>query len=63
MTELQWHKSSYSEDSGNNCVEIASTGARVALRESDDLTRTITTGPSAFQGLLNGIKADVVGIR
>ncbi|WP_238782826.1 DUF397 domain-containing protein [Streptomyces monomycini] len=60
---MQWHKSSFSEDSGNNCVEIASTSARVVLRESDDLTRTIMTGPSVFRDLLIGIKTDVVGTR
>ncbi|CAM5637555.1 MULTISPECIES: DUF397 domain-containing protein [Streptomyces] len=63
MPEPQWLKSSFSEASGNNCVEIASTGSHVSLRESEDLRRVITTGPKAFRSLLVGIKADIVGIR
>ncbi|WP_078897830.1 DUF397 domain-containing protein [Streptomyces rimosus] len=63
MHEPQWLKSSFSEASGNNCVEIASTNSHIALRESEDSTRTIMTGPSAFRGLLIGIKTDVVGTR
>ncbi|MDQ1047851.1 DUF397 domain-containing protein [Streptomyces sp. V4I2] len=30
----QWRKSSYSEDSGNACVEIAETGHVIAIRDS-----------------------------
>jgi len=33
VTNLQWHKSSYS-GSGNNCVEVASMAAAVAVRDS-----------------------------
>ncbi|MFD7662434.1 DUF397 domain-containing protein [Streptomyces sp. NPDC059788] len=61
MLDSPWLKSSFSEDSGNNCVEIASTGHHVVLRESEDLSRTITTGPRAFRNLLVGIKADIIG--
>lgn len=61
MHDPQWLKSSFSEASGNNCVEIASSGDQVALRESEDLSRVITTGSHAFRGLLVGIKADIVG--
>lgn len=60
MAEYRWLKSSFSEASGNNCVEIASTGAQVALRESEDLSRTLMTAPHAFRSLLVGIKADIV---
>ncbi|MFJ3422835.1 DUF397 domain-containing protein [Streptomyces sp. NBC_00252] len=34
MPELKWTKSSYSEASANNCVEIATTGPLIALRDS-----------------------------
>ncbi|WP_405991482.1 DUF397 domain-containing protein [Streptomyces sp. NBC_00986] len=34
MPELKWIKSSYSEASANNCVEIATTGPLIALRDS-----------------------------
>ena len=35
VTTLQWRKSSYS-GSGNNCVEVASMAAAVAVRDSKD---------------------------
>ena len=34
MPELKWIKSSYSEASANNCVEIATAGPLIALRDS-----------------------------
>jgi hypothetical protein len=35
LTALQWRKSSHS-GSGNNCVEVASMAAAVAVRDSKD---------------------------
>ncbi|GGS24962.1 hypothetical protein GCM10010252_75070 [Streptomyces aureoverticillatus] len=34
MPELKWLKSSYSEASGNACVEIAESGNLIAVRDS-----------------------------
>ncbi|MER6527694.1 DUF397 domain-containing protein [Streptomyces sp. NPDC001508] len=34
MSQPRWRKSSYSEDSGNACVEIAETGPLIAIRDS-----------------------------
>jgi hypothetical protein len=34
VPELKWIKSSYSEASANNCVEIATAGLVIALRDS-----------------------------
>ena len=34
MPELKWIKSSYSEASANNCVEMATAGPLIALRDS-----------------------------
>jgi hypothetical protein len=34
VPELKWIKSSYSEASANNCVEMATAGLRIALRDS-----------------------------
>ncbi|WP_406174096.1 DUF397 domain-containing protein [Streptomyces sp. NBC_00996] len=34
MPELQWIKSSFSEASGNNCVEIADNDHHIAVRDS-----------------------------
>ncbi|MFE9768567.1 DUF397 domain-containing protein [Streptomyces sp. NPDC005808] len=36
MSELKWLKSSYSEASGNACVEIAKNGSLIAVRDSKD---------------------------
>ncbi|MGW1618450.1 DUF397 domain-containing protein [Streptomyces sp. NPDC002172] len=36
MPELKWVKSSYSEASANNCVEIAAAGPLIAIRDSKD---------------------------
>ncbi|MFF3272121.1 DUF397 domain-containing protein [Streptomyces chrestomyceticus] len=60
MAESRWLKSSFSESSGNACIEIAATDMAVALRESDDTSRVITTEHHVFRDLLVGIKADVV---
>ncbi|MBT2409569.1 DUF397 domain-containing protein [Streptomyces sp. ISL-12] len=34
MPEVKWTKSSYSEASGNNCVEIAELGPTILIRDS-----------------------------
>jgi Domain of unknown function (DUF397) len=34
MTRAAWRKSSYSSDSGGNCIEVASAGPVVAVRDS-----------------------------
>jgi hypothetical protein len=37
ISSLVWHKSSYSNGSGGNCIEIASRGSeRTAVRDSKD---------------------------
>ncbi|GAA1913034.1 hypothetical protein GCM10009716_23390 [Streptomyces sodiiphilus] len=51
--QLCWLKSSYSESGGNNCVEVADTGAgALALRESERPGQVLTAGPAAFRALL-----------
>ncbi|MEV8114697.1 DUF397 domain-containing protein [Streptomyces xiamenensis] len=57
MSEPQWCKSSFSEDGGNNCVEIAVVGSGIALRESDEPGRVIQADPVAFRALTGWIKA------
>ncbi|MET9291340.1 DUF397 domain-containing protein [Streptomyces sp. NPDC003077] len=56
MTEAAWFKSSYSNDTGGSCVEIAGLTTHVGIRDSKD-----KTGPkllvsasawSAFLGLV-----------
>ncbi|MER6104460.1 DUF397 domain-containing protein [Streptomyces sp. NPDC001832] len=59
LPELNWLKSSFSEASGNNCVEIAAVEAdRIALRESESPAVVISTNRSALRALVLGLKAD-----
>ncbi|CAM5314886.1 hypothetical protein SALBM135S_06133 [Streptomyces alboniger] len=56
MPELQWTKSSFSEASGNNCVEVAATGsAGIALRESESPADVITTDRAALEALIRSL--------
>ncbi|WAL98010.1 DUF397 domain-containing protein [Streptomyces sp. Je 1-369] len=57
MSELEWLKSSFSGDGGNNCVEIATTQDGVALRESDSPADVLTTGRAVLGALVRGEKA------
>lgn len=59
MSEATWHKSSYSNDSGGNCVEVAHlTPARIALRDSKQPQGpTILLSPNAFTALLDHLRS------
>ncbi|MFC5145439.1 DUF397 domain-containing protein [Streptomyces aureoversilis] len=54
-----WHKSTYSGtgDGGNDCVEVAATGATLALRESDTPAAVVRTTPPALRMLIGTLKA------
>ncbi|MFJ7908479.1 DUF397 domain-containing protein [Kitasatospora sp. NPDC096204] len=56
MTHLNWQKSSFSGEEAN-CVEIASAGDRVYIRESDDPTTIVTTTPTKLHTWIHGAKA------
>ncbi|MER5357215.1 DUF397 domain-containing protein [Streptomyces sp. NPDC002785] len=59
MPELNWLKSSFSEASGNNCVEVAAVEANhIALRESESPAAVISTNRAALRALVLGVKAD-----
>ncbi|MFE9336125.1 DUF397 domain-containing protein [Streptomyces sp. NPDC006784] len=48
-TELDWHKSSYSGSSGDNCVEVAVGPETVHVRDSKDTgIRPLAVSPSAW---------------
>ncbi|WSF24405.1 DUF397 domain-containing protein [Streptomyces sp. NBC_01358] len=58
MPEPIWLKSSFSEASGNNCVEVASIEHDcIALRESDSPTVILSTHRAALHALVLGVKA------
>ncbi|WP_425597416.1 DUF397 domain-containing protein [Streptomyces tendae] len=56
-----WRKSSYSgEGDGNNCVEIATSPTRVAVRDSKTPVRATLSFPAeAFAPFLDALKAPV----
>lgn len=52
--EMNWRKSSYSSDQGGNCVEVAVTPRRIAVRDSKvPADVTVTASPTAFTAFLN----------
>ncbi|WP_030393566.1 DUF397 domain-containing protein [Kitasatospora purpeofusca] len=53
---LNWQKSSFSGNQAN-CVEIASDGELIHIRESDDPAITITTTKAKLSAWLQGAKA------
>ncbi|MES4904622.1 MULTISPECIES: DUF397 domain-containing protein [unclassified Streptomyces] len=58
MCTINWQKSSYSgQGEGDACVEVASIGDDIALRESDDPDSVVLTTPAELGSLLAGIKA------
>jgi hypothetical protein len=56
MPQLHWQKSTFSENRAN-CVELAGSGDRIHLRESDAPDAIVTTDRAALGALLLGIKA------
>lgn len=57
MSELNWLKSSFSGEGGNNCVEIAAPiPGGIALRESESPARVLTTDRAALGALVQSIK-------
>ena len=52
LSELQWLKSSFSGDGGNNCVEIAAAEDGIALRESDSPATVLRASAGALSALL-----------
>lgn len=50
MPELKWLRSSYSEASGNACVEVTENGRHVVVRDSKDVERPwATVGHEAWK--------------
>ncbi|MEU9878743.1 DUF397 domain-containing protein [Streptomyces phaeochromogenes] len=57
LPQLHWLKSSFSEEGGNNCVEIAATGPEgVALRESESPADVLATDRAALEALIRNLR-------
>ncbi|PWG13797.1 DUF397 domain-containing protein [Streptomyces sp. V2] len=52
---LKWFKSSYTESSGNNCVEVALLDHHIAVRDSKVPARTFTLTRTAFTALVKSL--------
>lgn len=61
MSALKWFKSSYSEASGNNCVEVAWTQTGVALRDSKRPADVIVIGRTSLGALIEGFRSGSPG--
>ncbi len=58
MSELKWFKSSFSEASGNACVEVAvHDDERVAIRHSVYPARGFSVCGSAFNSFVNAVQS------
>jgi hypothetical protein len=54
---INWRKSSFSEEGGNNCVEVAADHNRIAIRESTRPKAIVTTDRRALRAFLLGVKS------
>ncbi|WP_217162376.1 DUF397 domain-containing protein [Streptomyces sp. AC512_CC834] len=58
LSELKWFKSSFSEASGNACVEVAvHDDERVAIRHSVFPARGFSVRRSTFTSLVNAVQS------
>ncbi|CAL9468091.1 hypothetical protein SUDANB106_02806 [Streptomyces sp. enrichment culture] len=54
---IEWHKATFSEGEGPNCIEIARDGDRVLMRENSKPDEIVVTTPAKLDAFLKGIKA------
>ncbi|MEC3975310.1 DUF397 domain-containing protein [Amycolatopsis sp. H20-H5] len=58
QTRLTWHKSSYSDKYGNDCVEVAEAPATTAVRDSKaPEAGHLTLAPTAWRAFLTTLTA------
>lgn len=55
MSRTKWQKSSFS-GTGNNCVQLATVGPRVAIRESTEPGVIVTATPARVRAFLDKVK-------
>jgi len=62
MKAVNWKRSSYSSDNGQNCVEVANLPRVVAVRDSKDPNGLkLTFSPEDWQAFTANIKAGHLG--
>jgi hypothetical protein len=56
---MNWRKSSYSGQSGGNCIEVAGSGNRVLVRDTNDRSGAmLRLTPDAWRKFAKHVKAD-----
>ncbi|WP_282794377.1 DUF397 domain-containing protein [Streptomyces sp. CC224B] len=63
MSGLRWVKSSFSDEGGNNCVEVAATADGIAIRESDTPAVMLTTDRGALLSLIRTVKSNATPLN
>ncbi|MEU6623407.1 DUF397 domain-containing protein [Streptomyces litmocidini] len=62
LTGAHWRKSSYSGDTGGNCIEIADLTAHIAIRDSKNPEGpAFLATPAAFTAFVNAAAEGRVG--
>lgn len=56
--EPPWQKSSFSEDSDGNCVELAIVDGNVLIRESDDPGTVMKIAPEQLHRLISHARSN-----
>ncbi|MGW7755952.1 DUF397 domain-containing protein [Streptomyces violaceusniger] len=56
MSQLNWRKSTFSENQAN-CVELAAAPGGIRMRESDEPEAVIRTTPAALGVFIRAVKA------
>lgn len=56
MREHTWRRSSFCGGGGNNCIEVASEGGDIAIRESSEPDAALTTDRPTLRAFLRGVK-------
>ncbi|MFD8379620.1 DUF397 domain-containing protein [Streptomyces sp. NPDC059679] len=56
MHESTWQRSSFCGGGGNNCIEVAVNGSRIAIRESSEPSAVLTTDRTALRAFVLGVK-------
>ncbi|MFC4493954.1 DUF397 domain-containing protein [Streptomyces ovatisporus] len=62
MTEPTWRKSSYSDASGGDCVEVAASSDAVRVRDSKRVTGpALALAPDSWEAFVGGLKRGPAG--
>ncbi|MFF8861551.1 DUF397 domain-containing protein [Streptomyces sp. NPDC015139] len=56
LTGATWRKSSYSGDTGGQCVEVAALPAHTAVRDSKAPAPTLLFPPTAWSAFVESVK-------